>query len=222
MVEHVLAALAGLRIDNCEVHVDRAEMPGCDGSSQAFTTALMNAGRVLQNGKRQQLIVTNQLRVGDEHSWITTSPNSDHRYRLQYDLDYPHAPAIGSQKFTCELTEAAFLADISSARTFVLQSEADELKRQGLGQRVTHQDVLVFDDQGPQDNPLRFENECARHKTLDMIGDFALAGVDLVGDFHACRSGHRLNSQLVFAILSQAVEQTSQQHTLQQSSARSA
>ena len=204
MVEHVLAALAGLQIDNCEVHVNRAEMPGCDGSSLVFTKALKTAGRVCQTRKRNEITVTRPIRVGDDQTWIEARPNSDGQYRLTFDLDYPEEPAIGAQSFTYELSHDSFATEIAPARTFVLAAEAEALQNKGLGRRVTNQDILVFDQVGPIENTLRFPNECARHKALDMIGDFSLAGVDLVGDFVANRSGHLLNSQMVFALLSQA------------------
>ena len=204
MVEHVLAALAGLQIDNCEVHVNRAEMPGCDGSSLAFTKALKSAGLVAQTANPKQITVTQPIRVGDDQSWIEARPNSDGQYRLTFDLDYPAEPAIGSQTYTYELSQDSFETEIAPARTFVLAAEAEALRSKGLGRRVTEQDVLVFDHAGPINNTLRFPNECARHKALDMIGDFSLAGADLVGDFVASRSGHLLNSQMVFALLSQA------------------
>lgn len=204
MVEHVLAALAGLQIDNCEIHVNRAEMPGCDGSSLAFTTALNSTERVPQTALRNKIVVTQPIRVGNDQSWIEARPNSDGRYRLTFDLDYPDEPAIGAQKFTYELSHDSFETEIAPARTFVLAAEAEALKNKGLGQRVTDQDVLVFDHAGPINNTLRFTNECARHKALDMIGDFSLAGADLAGDFVGSKSGHLLNSQMVFALLSQA------------------
>jgi UDP-3-O-acyl N-acetylglucosamine deacetylase len=213
MVEHVLAALAGMQIDNCEVHVDRAEMPGCDGSSLAFTTALKSAGRVIQAAPRKKIEVTRPIRVGDDHSWIEARPNSDGKCRVTFELDYPDEPAIGAQTCTYELSQETFEQEIASARTFVLVAEAEALQSKGLGCRVTDQDVLVFDHVGPTNNSLRFANECARHKALDMIGDFSLAGADLAGDFVASRSGHRLNSQMVYALLSQAAEQTSERRS---------
>ena len=205
MVEHVMAALAGMQIDNCEVHVNRAEMPGMDGSSVAFAEALMSAGRVEQDAVKSSLTVTSEIRVGDSESWIQASPASSAGTIFRYELDYPTAPAIVAQTFETTLGMKTFVEEIAPARTFLLASEADQLKQQGLGDRVTYQDVLVFDDNGPIDNPLRFVDECARHKTLDMIGDFALSGKDLIGEFTASKSGHRLNSQMVFALIQQIV-----------------
>lgn len=205
MVEHVLAALAGLRIDNCEVLVDRAEMPGCDGSSLAFTQALLQTDMVELDLPRQKIFVREVLRVGDEFSWIEAKPVLHDELELIYDLSYP-CPAIGAQTFQSTITPETFHEQISPARTFVLRHEAEQLRQQGLGGRVSYQDVLVFDDHGPIDNKVRFDDECARHKVLDMVGDFSLCGADLVGKFTASRSGHRLNSQMVFALLQQVVQ----------------
>ena len=205
MVEHVLAALAGLQIDNCEVHVDRAEMPGCDGSSQAFTEALASAELITLDADRAAIRVESSIRVGDDRAWIQAEPSDTDEFELGYQLSYA-CPAIGSQVFQSKVNPDVFQREIAPARTFVLLEEATQLKEQGLGKRVTYQDVLVFDDHGPLENKLRFENECARHKLLDMVGDFSLSGCDLIGNFTASRSGHRLNSQMVFALLQQIVK----------------
>ena len=202
MVEHVLAALAGLNIDNCEIHATRAEMPGDDGSSKAFSDALIQAGRVELDADRETLRVASTIRVGDENAWIQAEPVEQDQFELTYQLNYT-CPSIGTQTYQTQVTPEVFASDIAPARTFVLLEEAQELQKKGLGQRVSYQDILVFGPQGPIDNQLRFENECARHKLLDMIGDFSLSGTDLIGKFTASKSGHRLNSQLVFALLQQ-------------------
>ena len=101
------------------------------------------------------------------------------------------------------VTPDSFRSELAPARTFLLQSEAEWLRSRGLGSRVTPRDILVFGDQGPLENELRFEDECVRHKALDLIGDLALAGCDLVGHIIAYRSGHRLNADLVQALLSE-------------------
>ncbi len=202
MVEHVLAALAGLNIDNCEIHANRAEMPGDDGSSKAFTDALSQAGRVELEAERKTIRVTSSIRVGDENTWIQADPVEQNQFELAYQLDYA-CPSIGTQTYQTQVTPEIFAKDIAPARTFVLLEEAEELQKKGLGQRVSFKDILVFGPDGPIDNQVRFENECARHKLLDMIGDFSLSGTDLIGKFTASKSGHRLNSQLVFALLQQ-------------------
>ena len=209
MVEHVMAALAGLQIDNCELRVNQAEMPGMDGSSQHFVVALLAAGRTLLSARRPTLTVLEPVRVERDEAWITAEPVFNVECRMTYHLEYAGQPAIGSQSFSTSLGTQTFVDQIAPARTFLLQSEAEQLQRQGLGDRVSYQDVLVFDKNGPLENELRFPNECARHKMLDMIGDFALSGKDLIGSFTASKSGHLLNSQMIFALLQQLVRSQS-------------
>ncbi len=201
MVEHVLAALAGLQIDNCEIHCSSREMPGCDGSSQAFVDALSSVDLVSQDAHRQALVVVRPVRVGTPDSWVEARPLADaaHKVRtvLQYNLDYGTSSVIEPQSCRVELTVDNFRSELARARTFVLQHEADHLQRQGLGLRVTTNDLIVFGENGPLDTTLRFPNECARHKTLDMVGDFALSGLGLIGEFEAFRAGHHLNAELL-------------------------
>ena len=150
------------------------------------------------NGRR--LVVTAPTRVGDDDAWIEARPTSDTLMSLQYQLDFGPQHPIGRQTYQLAVTPERFSTQLAAARTFILKHEADWLQQQGLATHVTPRDVLVFDDQGLIDNRLRFDDECVRHKVLDMVGDLALAGCDLVGQFVACRSGHRLNAGLVQAL----------------------
>lgn len=202
MVEHIMAALAGLQVDNCEVWVDAQEMPGCDGSSLAFVEALNAVGVQPQAALRSQLVVDRVIRVGDQQCWVEAHPVTDPCWAVQYHLDYgPRSPIPGGTFGVPALTPARFRQELAPARTFLLAEEAAWLRSQGLGTRVGPHDLLVFDQHGPLDNPLRYHDECVRHKTLDLIGDLALAGCDLVGRFVAHRSGHRLNAELTAAVL---------------------
>ncbi len=199
MVEHIMAALAGLRVDNCEVWVDQPEMPGCDGSALPFVDALLATGIVEQDAPREQYVVQNALRLGNKDAWLEVRPGGD-KTLLRYDLDFGSANAIGRQTLEIALSPRFFRMNLAPARTFMLEVEADALRAQGLGQRVTPKDLLVFGPQGPIDNELRFPDECVRHKLLDMVGDLALFNADLIGQFHAYRSGHRLNAEMVAAL----------------------
>jgi UDP-3-O-acyl N-acetylglucosamine deacetylase len=203
MVEHVLAALAGLRIDNCQLRVNQAEMPGCDGSSLPFVEALDAAGIVEQPAARPQKIIRQIIRLGNQHHWIEARPCCSAVTVLEHELDYGTGNPIGHQSLEIALSPESFRDELAPSRTFVFQQEAAALKARGLGQRVTCRDLLVFDPHGPIGNQLRFADECVRHKLLDMVGDLALAGCDLIGRFVAYRSGHRLNAELVRAILGQ-------------------
>lgn len=203
MVEHIMAALSALQIDNCDVLVNAAEMPGADGSSLAFVDALTQAGIVEQPAQRPRLVVSDVTRVGDMESWIEARPPVGDGMTVKYRLDYGTDNAIGRQTFALEVTPESFITELAAARTFVLKAEADWLREQGLGTRVGYSDLLVIGDDGPIENEWRFEDECARHKTLDVVGDLALAGCDLVGHFVAYRCGHRQNADLVKALLAE-------------------
>jgi UDP-3-O-[3-hydroxymyristoyl] N-acetylglucosamine deacetylase len=201
MVEHVLAALYGLGVDNCEVWVDGSELPGLDGSCQPLVEAITTAGIVDQPAVQRRLVVTDITRVGDDESWVEARPVRTGGLAVKYRLDYGSNSPIGRQTIELKITPSTFRTELASARTFVLAEEAQWLRERGLGQRVTNQDLLVFGPEGPLDNTLRMENECVRHKALDLIGDLALAGCEIVGHFIAHRSGHRLNAELVKVLL---------------------
>jgi UDP-3-O-[3-hydroxymyristoyl] N-acetylglucosamine deacetylase len=205
MIEHIMAALAGLQIDNCELWVDRPEMPGCDGSSLPFVQVLAAAGIVEQPATRRRSVIRRTIHVGDESSWIEARPCSSGKMVLRYELDYGSGSSIGRQSLEVSLSPRHFHVNLAPSRTFLLQSEAEAIKAQGLGARATFKDLLIFGLHGPIDNQLRFPDECVRHKMVDMVGDLALAGYDLVGRFIAYRSGHRLNAELVRTIVAQQV-----------------
>lgn len=208
MVEHVVAALAGLQIDNCLVELDGPEPPGCDGSSLLFAETLLEAGIVDQGVSRDRLELRHAVVVqGDGGQTVCGSPVSDGRgsegrggdgqLQINYSLDYgPHSP-IGQQQYSVVVTPETFLSEIAFARTFLLEHEAQALRAQGYGRRTTTRDLLIFGPDGLIDNTLRAPDECARHKILDCIGDLALVGCDLAGVITARRSGHQLNAEFV-------------------------
>jgi UDP-3-O-acyl-N-acetylglucosamine deacetylase len=133
-----------------------------------------------------------------EHQGATLAlhPADDDELTISYILDYgPHAP-IMPQRHTEVITPATFAQELAGCRTFLLESEAVELRRQGLGARITERDLVLFGERGPIANKLRFANEPARHKILDIVGDLSLLGHDLRGHVVAYRSGHPLNVEL--------------------------
>jgi UDP-3-O-acyl N-acetylglucosamine deacetylase len=201
MIEHVMAALYGLQVDNCEVWVDEAEMPGFDGSSQPFVDALRQGGVVEQPAPKARLVVRNITRLGTDDAWVEARPSTNGSLSVKFRLDYGANNAIGRQTLQLAVTPESFERELAPSRTFVLQEEAEWLISKGLGRRATYQNVLVFDKDGPVENELRYRDECVRHKALDLVGDLALAGCDLVGHFIAHRSGHRLNAEMVRALL---------------------
>ena len=205
MVEHIMAALGGLEIDNCQVWADQPEMPGCDGSSLPFVEAIDTAGTLQQDSPRRRIEVKSVCCDCDKLARIEARPNGAVAngaglLEIEYHLDYP-ATAIGRQYHKLTLTPESFRRELAPSRTFLFQEEAQRLLAQGLGERASFADLLVYGENGPIDNKLRFEDECVRHKLLDMVGDLALAGVKLVGSFSAWRSGHHLNARMVRTML---------------------
>jgi UDP-3-O-acyl N-acetylglucosamine deacetylase len=196
LVEHVLAALAGLRVDNCRVELDAPEPPGVDGSAGAFVDALRTAGVVLQADERPVWATDEPVRVARRGATVTLYPDDRETLRVSYLLDYGPASPIGRQSHTTAVTPSEFAARLARCRTFLLAAEADELRRQGLGRNTTTADLVVFGPHGVVDNALRFADEPARHKALDVVGDLALLGADLCGHVVAYRSGHELNVEL--------------------------
>jgi len=200
MVEHILAALVGMQVDNCEIWVDSVEMPGCDGSSLEVVKVIREAGIAKQHAVQPRLVIHHPIRVGDDNCFIEATPSNQEGLWLEYDLDYPDS-IVGQQRFELHLDPDSFQRELAGARTFVLQEEASALQARGLAQRATAQDLLVFDEAGLVDNELRFADECVRHKMLDVVGDLALAGCEVHGHIRAYRSGHKLNADLVKGLL---------------------
>ena len=142
--------------------------------------------------------------VGDDEHWIEARPSHDDSTSFRYRLDYTDSSlAIGRQTVEFLIDPNVFRREIACCRTYMLEQEAQGLLSQGMGTRVSPQDVLVFDQDGPKENTLLFQDECARHKGLDMVGDFALAGCRIVGKVIAHRTGHRLNAEFVRALLTE-------------------
>lgn len=200
LIEHVMAALAGLKIDNCLVQLDAAEPPGGDGSATIFTACLDAAGILESDPARRSLGIDREFEVisPDGSASIQALPTDDGQLRITYELDYGGGSPIPQQSASYTITPAVFQAELAFCRTFILEQEIEALKAQGLGSNTTAKDLIVFQHNGDiLGNTIRVENECARHKLLDCIGDFALAGVDLHGHFIAKRSGHQLNHQII-------------------------
>jgi UDP-3-O-[3-hydroxymyristoyl] N-acetylglucosamine deacetylase/3-hydroxyacyl-[acyl-carrier-protein] dehydratase len=206
-VEHCLSACAGLGIDNLEIELAGDELPGADGSSLPFVEKLKEAGICPQEAPRDCFVINEQVRVVDGDCELIALPplsTETELLEIHYDLDYGSQGPIGRQLGCIRVTPAEFERSIAPARTFVLKAEADALRSAGLGTHLNYSDILVFGDEGPIENELRFPDECVRHKMLDLIGDLALLGQPLIGRIYARKSGHALNHQLVRALLAQA------------------
>lgn len=194
--EHLLAALAGLRVDNCIIEVSAAEIPAVDGSCMPFCNAILEAGLQTQSSSRRLLRVSRCQRVSDPASdqWLEAAPGGEDDFVVSYQLDYGNESPVPQQSLAVCITPEFFLREIAAARTFVLSSEVEALQAQGYGRHLTGQDLVVFAPDGSViDNQLRWADEPVRHKILDCIGDLALAGAPMIGRIIARRSGHKLN-----------------------------
>ena len=209
MVEHLMAALYAMEIDNCVVEIDSCELPGLDGSSRPYVEALSEAGLVIQAAERPRLVIEQLITLREGNSWITASPLATGGGHFGYQLAFDQPGPIGDQNFGFTCSPIRFSRDVAPARTFVTQQQAETFQSQGVATHVSYQDLLVFGENGPIDNELRFKNECARHKTLDLVGDLALVGVDLIGKFVSYRGGHRLNGRMALALHELAVQSQS-------------
>jgi UDP-3-O-acyl N-acetylglucosamine deacetylase len=196
LVEHLLAALAGLRVDNCTVELDGPEPPGLDGSAAGFVQAIQSAGITLQTARRPLYTVTDPVIVSAGGATIGLHPADGPGLRASYLLDYGVFGPIPRQAHTLDVRPENFVPEVASCRTFLTEDEARALRAQGVGAHLTAADVVVFGPRGPIDNTLRFADEPARHKVLDLLGDLSLCGFDLAGHLVAYRSGHALNVEL--------------------------
>jgi UDP-3-O-acyl N-acetylglucosamine deacetylase len=201
LVEHALAALAGLRIDNCLVELDGPEPPGLDGSAREFARALRAAGIVEQTARRPIRAVRAPIVIARDGASVGLHPAADATLRITYTLNYGNASPIPRQSATVRIAPDTFETELAHCRTFLLADEADALRAQGIGRNVDFADLLVFGPSGPIDNELHRADEPARHKILDLVGDLALTGYDLAGHVVAYRSGHALNVELARQIL---------------------
>jgi len=193
-VEHLLAALSGLGIDNLYVDVDSSELPGGDGSSLDFVTCLSKAGIKEQDADRAYFVIREPVVIEENGAYIIGIPAPD--LRISYTLNYSH-PAIGSDFLSLAINNESFLKELAPARTFCLESEVEELRKAGLGKGANYDTALVVGPAGVIKNKLRFTNEFARHKMLDLVGDLCLLGQPIKGQVFACKSGHSLNLRFV-------------------------
>jgi len=192
-VEHFLAALWGLDIDNLTVEVTGPEMPALDGSAAGFVDVIKRAGIQEQSSGREFIRITEPLEVAEGNSSLIVTPGEG--LNISYFIDYDCA-SIGKEEFNIELDSESFQKEIAPARTFCLKKEVWFLLMLGLGGGATVDNTLVMDKKGPVGNTLRFANEPVRHKVLDLVGDLYLAGFPIKGKVTAKRSGHKLNRKM--------------------------
>ena len=201
-VEHVMAALAALSIDDALVELDGPEVPILDGSAEPFLFLLSCAGTVESAGPRRAIEVLRPVRVQDVHGgWAELAPNPEPFLDAALSIEFA-GTAIGAQAHSLRITAESFREELANARTFTLAEEVSALRAAGLAQGGGLHNAVVVD--GPLVlNPggLRRPDEFVRHKLLDVVGDLALAGHPIHGRFSGHRSGHALNNQLLRALL---------------------
>jgi UDP-3-O-[3-hydroxymyristoyl] N-acetylglucosamine deacetylase len=198
--EHVLAALRGMGVDNATIEIDGPEVPIMDGSAAAFVGAIDQAGVVSQSAARRFIQVLKPVHVVMGDSFGELRPHAA-GFRAEVEIDFTN-PMIGRQKFALDLSPEGFRREISRARTFGCMADVARLWGAGFALGASFENSVVFDDERLL-NPegLRFADECARHKVLDVIGDLALAGLPLLGAYRSLRGGHKLNHAVLTALI---------------------
>jgi UDP-3-O-[3-hydroxymyristoyl] N-acetylglucosamine deacetylase len=200
-IEHLMAALFGLGIDNLLIEVDGAEVPILDGSAAQFVEAIDQAGIEVQGVKRRYIRVLKPVRIESGASWAEFRPYGGTRFEVEIDFE---SPAIGRQSFASDINDDIFRREISRARTFGFMKDVERLWAAGyaLGSSLENSVVIGDDNHIINMEGLRFSNEFVRHKTLDAMGDLALAGARFIGCFRSYRGGHRLNAAALRRLLS--------------------
>ncbi|MGI9165759.1 MAG: UDP-3-O-acyl-N-acetylglucosamine deacetylase [Pyrinomonadaceae bacterium] len=198
-VEHLLAALRGLGVDNVFIEVDNLEIPILDGSAEVFAEMIERAGIVEQPLARRALLVRERVRFEQGNRRISVEPADS--YQIDCLIDFPH-PMIGVQRFSLELNDEAFSREIAAARTFGFSAEIEELQRSNLIRGGSLDNAIVLTPEGMMNQTgLRFRDEFVRHKILDIIGDLALLGMPILGKVKAERSGHIMHAGLMSKLL---------------------
>jgi UDP-3-O-[3-hydroxymyristoyl] N-acetylglucosamine deacetylase len=197
-VEHLLAALRGLSIDNCYIELDSREVPIMDGSSAAFVGAVDGVGIRELLKPRRFIKVLKPVRAEDGACWGELRPYSG--FRLDVEIDFDTA-LIGKQRYALEMSSGAFRNELSRARTFGFMRDVECLWKAGLALGASLENtVALADDRIMNPEGLRHPQEFVRHKMLDAVGDLALAGAPILGAYQSVRGGHRLNANVLRAL----------------------
>jgi UDP-3-O-[3-hydroxymyristoyl] N-acetylglucosamine deacetylase len=198
--EHVLAALAGLGVDNAVVEVDGPEVPIMDGSAEAFVAAIDHAGIRSLDAPRRFLKVLKPVRVTQGRSVGEILPNS-RGLRLEVDIDFDH-PLIGRQRCALDISPANFRRELARARTFGFMRDVAKLWNQGYALGASFENTLVVSETRVLNaDGVRYPDEFVRHKALDAVGDLALAGLPLLATYRSVRGGHTLNHAILSALM---------------------
>ncbi|MDN2567546.1 UDP-3-O-acyl-N-acetylglucosamine deacetylase [Aquibium sp. A9E412] len=200
-VEHLMATLSALGVDNVAIEVDGNEVPIMDGSAAAFVEAIDQVGIQRLDTKRRYIRVLKPVRIENRGSWAEFRPHDGTRFEVEIDFD---SPAIGRQHYAADVDADVFRRDIARARTFGFMRDVEHLWAAGyaLGSSLENSVVIGEGDSVINMEGLRYDNEFVRHKMLDAMGDLALAGARFIGCFRSYRGGHRLNAAALRGLLS--------------------
>lgn len=199
-IEHLMAALAGMQIDNAIIDITGPEVPVMDGSSAPFLFLVECAGVIELAASRRAVRILKPVLVQDGNKFASLTPGSGFSVRME--IDFP-VPTIGRQECLLSMSGHAFKSEVSRARTFGFEQEVAAMRAAGLGKggSLDNAVVIASDGQGIlNEEGLRYDDEFVRHKALDAVGDLYLAGGPIIGHFHGIRSGHALNNQLLRAL----------------------
>jgi UDP-3-O-[3-hydroxymyristoyl] N-acetylglucosamine deacetylase len=198
--EHVLAALRGMGVDNATIEVDGPEVPIMDGSAAAFVAAIDQAAVVTQSASRRFIQVLKPVQVAMGDSFGELRPYAA-GFRVEVEIDFAN-PVIGRQSYLLDLSPERFRREICRARTFGCMNDVARLWSAGFALGASFENSVVFDETRLLNaEGLRYSDECARHKVLDVIGDLALAGLPLLGVYRSVRGGHKLNHAVLTALM---------------------
>jgi UDP-3-O-[3-hydroxymyristoyl] N-acetylglucosamine deacetylase len=197
-VEHLLSALRGLNIDNVEIEIEGGELPIMDGSAAPFVDAIDDAGIQVLDEPRRWIKVLKPVRIEEGKSYAELRPYDGSHFDVEIDFD---TPLIGRQRLEIDLSPRLYRREIARARTFGFMRDVKALWATGraLGSSLENT-VAIGEDRILNPEGLRFEDEFVRHKTLDAIGDLALAGAPILGAYHSVRGGHRINTMMLQAL----------------------
>ncbi len=199
-VEHLLAALSGLCVDNVLIEIDGPEVPILDGSSGLIVEAIDQAGLRLQGMTRRVIRVCKPVRIEMGRAWAELRPARS-GFSLDVEIDFP-TPLIGRQRFETLLTPEVFRKELARARTFGLMKDVERLWKANFALGASLENTIAIgDDRIINPEGLRWPDEFVRHKTLDAIGDLALAGAPIQGCYRSYCGGHKLNAMVVEALL---------------------
>jgi UDP-3-O-[3-hydroxymyristoyl] N-acetylglucosamine deacetylase len=196
--EHLLSAFMGMGIDNAIVELDNLELPILDGSALPFIDLIRRAGIRPQRRARRYIRILRAIELREGNKFIAIYPSD--RYSVSYSINFSH-PLIGQESHHLELTNGQYVSSIAPARTFGFMHEAEALRQQGLIRGASSDNVVILTGDGLVNPPLRFPDEFVRHKILDLIGDLALLGRQILGRVVADRAGHALHTALVSRLL---------------------